>query len=183
MNLRAACDGPDFYPTPAWAVRGLLAMESFNGVIHEPCCGRGCISKELEANGYKVISSDIYDYGFGASGIDARTLVGPVENVVTNPPYNLASELLPRLLSVGSKKIALLLRLAFLESKKRFEIFKINRPSKVYVFSERLSMAPYGQIVNGGGTISHGWFIWDKDYHGPTILDWIPPGFKTSSCL
>ena len=179
MNLRdVPTDGPDYYPTPAWAVRGLLALEKFQGAVHEPCCGAGHMAKALEIGGSRVIATDLHDYGFGERGIDARMLRGPVENIVTNPPYNLASEILPHFLSICTGKVALLMRLAFLESRKRYPLFQTTPPARVLVFSERLSMAPAGQEVNGGGTISHGWFIWDKTHSGPTELGWIPPGFK-----
>jgi hypothetical protein len=181
MNLRdVSTEGPDYYPTPAWAVRALLSVERFAGAIHEPCCGEGNMARALSAGGYDVVASDLHRYGYGAFGVDVRNLTGPVANIVTNPPYNLASEMLPHLLAICTGKVALLLRLAFLESKRRFPMFKSAPPATVYVFSERLSMAPAGQVVNGGGTISHGWFVWDKSHRGPTVLDWIPPGFKKS---
>ena len=63
MNLRTAASGPDFNPTPAWAVRALLSIEKFEGLIHEPCCGHGHMVRALESGGYKVIASDLYDYG------------------------------------------------------------------------------------------------------------------------
>lgn len=138
------------------------------------------MSEALKAAGYTVLSSDLYEYGYGQSGLDARALSGPIDNVVTNPPYNLASEMVPHLLSVTSGKVALLLRLAFLESKRRFPMFKATPPSAVYVFSERLSMAPAGQTVQGGGTISHGWFVWTRGHAGGTALGWIEPGFKVA---
>lgn len=180
MNLRSAGDGPDYYPTPAWAVRGLLSVEQFAGPIHEPCCGEGSMAEALRRGGCDVVASDLHQYGYGAFGIDARSLPGPVANIITNPPYNLASEMLPHLLSICTGKVALLLRLSFLESKRRFPIFKEWPPSCVHVFSERLSMAPAGQTVNGGGTISHGWFVWTRGHVGATRLGWIAPGFKVA---
>jgi hypothetical protein len=182
-NLRIVPgDGPDFYPTPAWAVRGLLSVETFTGTICEPCCGAGHISKALEIAGYRVVSSDLYNYGYGISGRDARSLSKAV-NVVTNPPYNLATEMLPHLLSVTERRVALLTRMAFLESKVRFLIFNKFRPARVHVFSERLSMAPSGKDVKGGGTVSHCWIVWDRENKGSTVLDWITPGFKTKGLL
>jgi biotin carboxyl carrier protein len=60
----------DFYPTPPEAIRALLSVEQFDGSIWEPACRDGSISRELTAAGYEVVSTDISDHGFGASGID-----------------------------------------------------------------------------------------------------------------
>jgi hypothetical protein len=54
----------DFYATEAWATRGLLEKLRQAGIdlpnaIWEPCCGDGAISKEMEAEGYSVFSTDL----------------------------------------------------------------------------------------------------------------------------
>ena len=141
------------------------------------------LSRALETAGYTVSSSDLFDHGYGHVGIDARSLLDGIENIVTNPPYNLATEIIPHILSVTQKKVALLTRMAFLESNRRFPIFHDTPPARVYVFSERLSMAPAGKTVKGGGTISYCWIIWDKDHQGCTELAWIPPGFKVKGLV
>jgi hypothetical protein len=41
---RKPFDKSDFYETPAWAVKQLLARETFDGIILEPACGYGAIS-------------------------------------------------------------------------------------------------------------------------------------------
>lgn len=171
-------DGPDFYPTPSWATLALLSKEKFIGSVHEPCCGSGAISTVLIEAGLSVISSDLYDYGFGVSGIDARELPGPVENIITNTPYNITEAILSHFLMICERKIALLLRLSFLESKRRYPLFSKTPPARVYVFSERLSLCKVGDTVKGGGTISYGWFVWEYPHMSNTILGWIPPGFK-----
>jgi hypothetical protein len=137
----------------------------------------------LEASGYTVISSDLFDHGYGSVGVDVRSLSSGVENIVTNPPYNLATEIIPHMLCVAARKVALLTRMAFLESKRRFTIFSETPPAAVYVFSERLSMAPAGVDVQGGGTVSHCWVVWDRAHKGCTQMSWIPPGFKTKGLL
>ncbi len=66
----ADLDGPDFYPTPAWATFALIENESFRGDIWECACGDGAMSSVLSQTGNSVISSDLYDRGFGESGVD-----------------------------------------------------------------------------------------------------------------
>lgn len=181
-NRRAAgTDGPDYYPTPAWATRALLSKEQFEGLVHEPCCGAGAISSELSAAGLSVVSSDLFDHGFGQAGVDARTLSGPVENIITNPPYNIASDLLPNFVSICERKTALLLRFSFLESARRYPLFLKYPPARVYVFSERLSMSKAGEVVKGGGTVSYGWFVWERGWNAEPAIRWLPPGLKPGS--
>ena len=60
----------DFYPTPDYAVQALLEREVFYQPIWEPACGTGSISQVLEAVGCEVVSTDLYDHGYGIPGID-----------------------------------------------------------------------------------------------------------------
>ena len=64
--------------------------------IWEPACGQGHISKELQNSGYKVLSSDLYDRGFGWHDIDFLKITRDNINdyfkpylkcIFTNPPY------------------------------------------------------------------------------------------------
>jgi hypothetical protein len=57
-----------FHPTPPRAVRALLTVEAFVGVIWECACGDGAISRVLEAAGHQVISTDLVDRGYGCGG-------------------------------------------------------------------------------------------------------------------
>lgn len=171
--------GPDFYPTPEWATRALMRKVFFQGTILEPCCGEGDMAKVLMEQ-YNVVSSDLYYRGFGIQR-DFFDWKLPVENIVTNPPFNIAEKILEHALSLATCSVCLLLRLAFLESAGRYNrCFRDNPPSNVFVFSERLSMYPKGKEVKGGGTTSYAWFVWDNDGSGlqDTKLRWIEPGYK-----
>src|SRR5829696_8575713 len=90
LKRTADLDGPDFFPTPSWATHALIAYEPFAGEIWEPACGNGAMSRVLERTGNCVISSDLYDRGFGEIGHDFLTTDRVCENIVTNPPYNSA---------------------------------------------------------------------------------------------
>ncbi len=171
-------EGPDFYPTPAWGTKALLYEVSFEGHILEPCCGDGAMSKVLGDHGYVVYSSDIVDRGGPGIVQDFFEINVAYDNIVTNPPFNIAEDILEHALYLTKHKVCLLLRTAFLESKRRWEKFyKSNPPSLVLVFSERLSMYPKGYPVKGGGTTSYAWFVWDKS-GTDTIIKWVPPGLK-----
>lgn len=175
-------NGPDFYPTPAWGTLALLKYETFEGNILEPCCGEGDMSRVLEAQGYDVTSSDLYDRGYGKQQ-DFFEVMDTYDNVVTNPPFNIAEDILEHALKITNNKVCLLVRTAFLESRGRYnKFYKSNPPARVWVFSERLSMYPKGYEVKGGGTTSYSWMVWDKTSIVPplfgTKLNWIEPGLK-----
>lgn len=175
----ADLDGPDFYPTPSWATQALIDSEQFSGEIWEPACGDGAMSEVFIQNGFKVISSDLYDRGYGESGIDFTLENRLEDNIVTNPPFHSAESFVHAGLSQCRRKFALLLRLAFLESAGRQKsIFSVHPPSTVWVFSERITFYPKGAVRKGSGTTAYAWFVWDKQHSGPTQLNWLPVGYK-----
>jgi hypothetical protein len=174
----ADLDGPDFFPTPAWATFALIDNEKFSGEIWESACGNGAMSRVLETTGCRVLSSDLYDRGFGEIGTDFLKSQRRVDNVITNPPYNSAEGFVATGLKSARKKFALLLRLAFLESANRANtIFSLNPPSRVWVFSERITFYPAGAVQKGTGTTAYAWFVWEKG-SGATELKWFKPGYK-----
>lgn len=172
-------DGPDFYPTPKWATHALIENENFSGTIWEPACGDGAMSEVLALTGQDVVSSDLYDRGYGESGVDFLTAAGRHANVITNPPFHSAEGFLAKGLEVAEQKVALLLRLAFLEGGNRQRtIFSRVPPARVWVFSERITFYPKGAKRAGSGTVAYAWFVWDKGANGATELRWFEPGMK-----
>jgi len=181
MRRTADLDGPDFYPTPRWATFALIVSERFEGEIWECACGDGAMSEVLKETGCSVFSSDLYQLGYAALGDGVDFLHTPVvaDNIVTNPPYNCAEGFVAKGVKHARKKLALLLRLAFLEGANRANtIFARTPPSRVWVFSERLTFYPKGVDPKGSGTTAYAWFVWDKDAPGITELKWLRPGFK-----
>lgn len=175
----ADLSGPDFYPTPRWATFALIESEQFVGDIWEPACGDGAMSDVLAQTGNTIISSDLYDRGYGESGLDYLTTKRRAPNVITNPPFNSAEGFVETGLRAADRKFALLLRLAFLEGANRANtIFHKHPPSRVWVFSERITFYPKGAVVSGSGTTAYAWYIWDQTHSGPTELAWLKPGFK-----
>jgi hypothetical protein len=178
----ADLDGPDFFPTPAWATEALIDNESFHGQIWECACGNGAMSSVLETVGNNVASSDLYDRGYGEVGVDFLNSDRQAHNIVTNPPYNAAEGFVHAGLKAAKHKFALLLRLAFLEGANREKtIFSRHPPSRVWVFSERITFYPAGAVQQGSGTTAYAWFVWDKGGNGSTELRWFKPGYKKSS--
>lgn len=175
----ADLSGPDYFPTPAWATYALMESEIFEGEIWECACGDGAMSRILESRGNSVRSSDLYDRGYGQSGIDFTQATDAVDNIVTNPPYNSAEEFVRTGVMLARKKFALLLRLAFLEGANRARtIFSDCPPARVWVFSERITFYPAGAVQAGSGTTAYAWFVWDKSCSEGTKLKWLQPGYK-----
>lgn len=175
----ADLDGPDYFPTPKWATHALIDNEKFEGIIWECACGNGAMSEVLKHTGQTVISSDLYDRGYGDAGVDFLSSNRRTANIVTNPPYNSAEGFVAKGLKSAERKFALLLRLAFLEGGNRQRtIFSTTPPSRIWVFSERITFYPAGAVEKGSGTTAYAWFVWDKDAIGSSELKWLPLGYK-----
>lgn len=165
----------DFYPTPAPATLALLAKESFGPNIWEPACGDGAISKILEAAGHNVVSTDLFDRGFGEARIDFLMecqLLAP--QIITNPPFKMAEQFVRHALDLGAEKVAMMLRLAWLEGSARKALFESTPLARVHVASRRLSMARGGtdEGKGGGSMIAFAWFVWDRAHEGAPNLGW-----------
>ncbi len=169
----------DFYPTPPYATRELLKREVFRGSIYEPACGDGAISEVLKDTypNQKIYSTDLFDRGYGdKSGIDFITYDYKdfkVDNIITNPPYSLAQDFVVKSLQITNQKVAMLLKIQFLEGKKRYEMFQ-NTPLKtVYVFSKRLNMTRNGDKMKNSTMLCFAWFVWEKEYANKPYINWI----------
>ena len=179
IKRNADLDGPDFYPTPPWATCALMENERFSGNVWECACGDGAMSDLISQYAPKVDSSDLYDRGFGEIGIDFLETGRRAANIITNPPFHCAEGFVHSALRKADKKFALLLRLAFLESANRANtIFHVAPPSRVWVFSERITFYAKGAKRAGSGTTAYAWYVWDKDHSGDTRLYWFKPGYK-----
>ena len=175
----ADLDGPDFFPPPSWATYALIENEPLFGEIWEPACGDGAMARVLATTGNSIIATDLYDRGFGQAGIDFLTSHRVVDNIVTNPPYNAAEGFVRVGTRSARNKFALLLRLAFLEGANRCNtVFTRCPPSRVWVFSERITFYPAGAVKKGSGTTAYAWFVWDQNAPKGTELKWFKPGYK-----
>ena len=147
------------------------------GVIWECACGNGAMSKVIKSRGYQVFSTDLIDRGYG----EIRNLdfvqelpdVYRCRHIITNPPYKIAKPFIVQALNFTTGKVAMLLRLAFLESADRYELFQTTPLRTVYVFSKRLTMSAKGEGKNKGGMIPFAWFVWEHGYKGKPQIEWI----------
>jgi hypothetical protein len=171
----------DYYTTPEVAVLELLKREkhNFKGDIWECACGSGNISKVLERElNTKIYSTDLYDRGYGISGIDFlnNNINKLYDVVITNPPFKYAKEFCLKGIEHTKEggMCYMLLRTLFLEGQARYkELFKKYPPKYIYVFSKRIDCLKNDMPSKYGNAQSYSWFCWQKGYTGETIIKWI----------
>ena len=170
----------DYYATDPIAAELLLDVENFEGDIWECACGEKHLAKVFEDHGYNVRSSDLIDRCgnevFDFLSMENQSFNG---NIVTNPPYKYATEFIYKALQIipEGKKVAMFLKVQFLEGKERKKLFLNYPPKYIYVSSSRIlcaKNAEFERMKQGGGSaIAYAWYVWEKGYKGNTILKWI----------
>lgn len=190
-NLRAAIGtstrtnaerGFNLYETPDEGMFTLLALEQFSNRVKEVACGKGAISRRLEAAGYDVFLSDLVDYGTTDKHGNKQAVqdfltshAGDSEGVdiVTNPPYGPAlNGFIAHALRVHRpRKMALLLNLNFLcgfDDPDRVFAMEECPPARVLIFKRRLPMMHHDDYYGpeAASRMNTAWFIWEMDASG-----------------
>lgn len=166
----------DYYATEPAATEWLTKIEQFRNPILEPSCGEGHISEVLKAHGYEVVSRDLADRGYGevADFLSADNTRWDGD-IVTNPPYAFAQEFVEKALAIipEGRKVAMFLKLTFLEGKRRAGLFNAYPPKRVCVSRSRLLCAKNGDFESSpGSATAYAWFIWEKGYNGAPEIRW-----------
>ncbi len=174
----------DFYETRECDTRVLLLCEPFEGMIWEPAAGRGAMAKVIDET-YEgqlpIRASDKFEYPEPIfRPIYQRDFLwrendeeDSVENVITNPPFTHAEQFLHQALFVARRKVALLVRLNFLEGRRRKLVFAEHPPKRVLIFSNRIGFVKNG-VRHDAGMMPHCWVIWDKNYcERDTRISWV----------
>lgn len=129
----------DYYATEPKAAELLLEVEEFAPDIWECACGEGHLSKVFETHGYNVKSTDLVYRGYGLSKpFDFLTDAVPNSwngSIITNPPYKYGYEFVEKALGTVTEgnKVAMFLKIQFLEGKKRIKLFDVTPPHKQYM--------------------------------------------------
>lgn len=167
----------DFYATPPEAVRALLEVEKFSGTIWEPACGDGAIVKVLRDAGHRVYATDLVERGCpdSESRVDFLFEQPPgihIGAIVTNPPYALAKPFVAHAILLGVPKVAMLLRLAFLEGSGRSSILDTGLLARVYVFKNRLPRMHRDGWTGkkSSSSIAFCWMVWELGWNKPAEL-------------
>lgn len=161
----------DFYPTPIPVVHNLLDHHVIQeGTILEPCAGNGRIIKALREYGYNnyIIASELREeeklnlYNSEANEIHIcnfleNEITEQPSTIITNPPFSIAVEFVRKCREqFPNSEIIMLLRLAFLETKTRFNFWQQYPVNKLYVLSQRPSFTGKGTDAT-----AYAWFVWD----------------------
>lgn len=173
----------DFYATNPKAVEMLLEKYQFNeqGNWLECCVGQGHIANVIENKfNCKVTGIDIVDRGF------PNTIVGDYlqwdtdikfDNIISNPPYSLGGEFVEKSMELLNEngKLAMFLKIQFLEGLKRDKLYEDYPPKYIYVFRSRMATWNNGEKLDLNGkkwatTMCHAWYIWEKGYIGDTVV-------------
>lgn len=171
----------DYYATDPIAVELLLKEEDFSTDIWECASGENHLADALKEHGHNVRTSDIvkrtdtteqYDF----LSIDNTSWHG---DIITNPPYRLATEFIYKSLSIinNGNKVAMFLKVQFMEGKERKHLFTNFPPKVIYISSSRIMCAKNGNFdkmkKGGGSVVAYAWYVWEKGYKGNTIVKWI----------
>lgn len=181
-----------WYVEPKWCVEQLADSINFDDSwIWDPCCGGGSLIEVFEQRRRFTIATDIVDRGFARfDGMhDALAIVPPLlikptmkVSVVTNPPFELAEQIIRRMLTLVDHRLAILQKLSFLASQVRFALFEEFPPSDVLILSRRPSMPPGAMIADmgerafKGGKTDYCWIVWTRPHDRETRLRWLAPG-------
>jgi hypothetical protein len=167
----------DFYATDPKALELLLDIEEFDPYVWECACGEGHLSEVLKKRGYIVKSTDLIDRGYGEGGVDfLQTHEIHNGDIITNPPYKCGQQFVEHALELipEGNRVVMFLKLTFLESQNRRELFKRYPPEYIYVSSSRLYCALGGDFdgFKNSSAVAYGWFIWRKGFTGEPRVRW-----------
>ncbi len=169
----------DYYATEPLATELLLGLENFSPNIWECACGELHMANVLKSRGYTVRATDIVKRCNDVEVLDFLKCTQKFDgDIITNPPYKFATDFVYKALELvnDGNKVAMFLKLTFLESKSRKKLFEKYPPKVIYVSSSRLQCAKNGDFdtyKKGVGTaVAYAWYIWEKGYKGETIIKW-----------
>jgi hypothetical protein len=129
------------------------------GPVWDPFCGDGAIAKVLVENDHEAVSTDLVYRGYGDHGgghdiFGYDRLLAP--NVVSNPPFNIAADVIDHVMSLEPCLLALLLKTTFWNASTRIPLFRKWRPSAFYTLSWRPDFANKGRP-----TMDCSWIVWN----------------------
>lgn len=169
-RVTPAADDVDFFPTPPWAARAgaeiIARLDPACRTVWEPACGAGSMAHGLRDVFETVHASDacLYD----------RTVIhdflsptpppfGPVDWIVTNPPFAPAEAFVAQAWTHARRGVAMLMRGAVLEGRRRHALMHGPRPLTVFApFSERVPMVKGRYDPDQPSAAFYAWFLWLK---------------------
>lgn len=166
----------DFYKTPASMTHALMKYLIQSGAslgkIWEPCAGDGHISSVLREYHCEVATTDIRPEALhSGEGRSFDVLNDQFEEefdfIITNPPFNLAGDMIDIFLAY-ERPFALLLRPDFFNASTRHDGFMHHKPIAHLPITWR---GDFSNGVDGAGMMNVSWFVWGAKPAKHTIYE------------
>lgn len=165
----------DLYETPEWVTEALIPHLPTLNRIWEPACGSGKMLRVLSLN-RMAYGTDIDG---GNDFLRTTLLLTGCDAIVTNPPYELATEFCEhalRLMEPVGGLVAMLLRTDFDHAKSRSHLFR-DCPAfakKVVLTKRIIWFEPAPGEKGKSPSFNHAWFIWDWKHEGAPTIGYAP---------
>lgn len=188
VNPNSERETLDFYATDSYAITKAADVFKEIGLcrdVWECACGKGHLAKPLADLGYNVFGTDIVDRGYGSVEDFLTSDRKWHGDILTNPPFKYAADFVKKSMEVieDGHLAAFFLKVQFLETTKRVELFNTCGLKYVIVNSERICCAKDGEFDKyfkrgkhgeyRGGTQLYCWFVFQKNYNGSPMIKWI----------
>lgn len=182
----------DYYTTDPEAVlqfvnhihqQRLLAGGFFN-TIWEPACGCGNISKVLIDSGYKVLSTDLYDRGYGVSGVDflqTTSVPNNCDTIITNPPYCLANEFILHAMEIlpPHGRYYALMNISYIAGiERQRDVYANGYLAAIHVYPHRIHCYKNNEVTKHSSPVNYAWFEFSPRQRGvyslfDPVIKWI----------
>lgn len=178
----------DFYPTPTESIPSLLScgidINKPDIRILDPGAGMGAwgdvikqANPEAHIEGVEFVymenPPDSYDIWHTMDFLGSYQGTG-FDLVIGNPPFSDAEAFIRKGMSMLKEggRLSFLLRLAFLESRGRYEgLFQELPPKEVYVSAKRIPFKP--KVGKPRSTVAYAQFVWERGcFTGETTVKW-----------
>lgn len=145
--------------------------------IWECACGEGHLAKVFNNAGILGKATDLINRNYGGVEIFLASSESYHNgDIVTNPPYKFAQEFVEQALHRvdTGRKVCMFLKVLFLETQKRKQLFTKYPPKTIYISSSRINCAKNGDFKTyNQSVIAYAWYVWIKGYQGETVVKWI----------
>lgn len=153
----------DFYPTPSWATKELLKRIPVGGMVLEPCVGEHDIALPLNMDDrvLGVLTNDLDRQRTARFHEDATDpawwkALGPIDWVITNPPFCVADQIVPLAVKHARRGVAMLLRLTYLEPCEGRGAWLAKYPPNELIVLPRISFTGDGNT----DSVTCAWMVW-----------------------
>ncbi len=160
----------DFYETPPALVKALIDRVHIDGTVFEPTAGDlaiarffpDCLTNDIDSDKdtqthFDMTLPESWEY-----------FNRPQDWVITNPPFSVASKILPYAFDWAVKGVAFLLRLSYFEPTEDRGTWLTQHGlyhSNTIVFNPRpkFKLNKKGQASSDSATVA--WFVWEKSHN------------------